>query len=225
MVRIMKEMLSKVLGRASLTLFELQTVLCDCEAIINSRPLTYVGNDENEDRPLTPSMFIQPINEHSVPDIDVVDNKSLNVRARYCQRIREDLRRHFRNEYVAYLIHKGKQHRATEVQVGDIVLVEQENQKRILWPLARVTEIYTGADGHSRVTKVRTASGEKVRPLQRLFPLDIHYHIPESLPVPLVTTLTPDPNVPETSTPSRLPKKSMTLSGRASRPPDGFTFK
>lgn len=106
--------------------------------------------------------------------------------------------------------------------------MEQENQKRILCVPALVIEVFTGADDHSRVAKVRTASGEKGRPLQRLFPLEVHYHIPVP-PTANFTSGTSTDNVPETSTPSktltRLLTTTMTRSGRIPRPPDRLTFK
>ncbi|GBO33783.1 hypothetical protein AVEN_31648-1 [Araneus ventricosus] len=43
LVQITKEILRKILGRAALDYEELVTVLCDCERVINSRPLTYVS--------------------------------------------------------------------------------------------------------------------------------------------------------------------------------------
>ncbi|GBN24844.1 hypothetical protein AVEN_97725-1 [Araneus ventricosus] len=44
---------------------------------------------------------------------------------------------------------------------------------RINWPLGIVIEVLHGADGHSRVAKVRTADGEKLRPFQKLYSLEI----------------------------------------------------
>ncbi|GFS59879.1 integrase catalytic domain-containing protein [Trichonephila clavipes] len=41
--RVIKEILKRTLGKAILTYEELLTVLCDCEAVVNSRPLTYVS--------------------------------------------------------------------------------------------------------------------------------------------------------------------------------------
>ncbi|GFW29286.1 integrase catalytic domain-containing protein [Trichonephila clavipes] len=45
-------------GKAILTC-ELLTVLCDCEAVVNSRPLTYVLEDPNDLIPLAPSLFFK----------------------------------------------------------------------------------------------------------------------------------------------------------------------
>jgi hypothetical protein len=43
LIRLLKQFLFKTLGKASLTYKELETVLCDCESVINSRPLTYMS--------------------------------------------------------------------------------------------------------------------------------------------------------------------------------------
>ncbi|GBM83680.1 hypothetical protein AVEN_84252-1 [Araneus ventricosus] len=42
LIRIIKDLLKRVLGKAYISHEEMMTVLCDCEAIINSRPLTYI---------------------------------------------------------------------------------------------------------------------------------------------------------------------------------------
>ncbi|KAF8796915.1 hypothetical protein HNY73_001243 [Argiope bruennichi] len=70
------------------------------------------------------------------------------------------------------LVHKGRHNRDESLNVGDIILLETEG-KRLHWPLGIVTEVLPGADGHSRVTRVRTAQGEKLRPFQILYSLEI----------------------------------------------------
>lgn len=50
----------------------------------------------------------------------------------------------------------------------------ETNSKRLFWPLAKVMEIFKGADGHARVAKVRLAGGnEFTRPFQRLYPMEL----------------------------------------------------
>lgn len=39
--------------------------------------------------------------------------------------------------------------------------------------LGLLIEIYPGRDNHARVAKVKTAFGMKIRPFQKLYPLDI----------------------------------------------------
>ncbi|XP_035227368.1 uncharacterized protein LOC118199581 [Stegodyphus dumicola] len=78
LVRMVKENLRRVLGRTSLNYEELYTILCDCEQVINSRPITYVSEDNQDPSPLTPMMFLQELPSSGVPDMDYVDSKELN---------------------------------------------------------------------------------------------------------------------------------------------------
>lgn len=48
LVRMVKDILKRVLGRASLNYEELSTILCDCEQVINSRPITYVSEEDRK---------------------------------------------------------------------------------------------------------------------------------------------------------------------------------
>ena len=48
MIRSLKDLLRKVMGKAYLKLAELSTILCEAEAVLNARPLTYIAeNTEN----------------------------------------------------------------------------------------------------------------------------------------------------------------------------------
>ncbi|GIX86862.1 hypothetical protein CEXT_128911 [Caerostris extrusa] len=53
-----------------------------------------------------------------------------------------------------------------ELKVGDIVLIELENKKRVMWPMGKIEKIYSSRDGASRVVQVRTSSGCLTRPIQ-----------------------------------------------------------
>ncbi|XP_014292987.1 uncharacterized protein [Halyomorpha halys] len=59
LIQIVKRMLRRVLGHASLKYEELNTLICDCEAIINHRPLTFISEDTDDLDPLTPAIFLQ----------------------------------------------------------------------------------------------------------------------------------------------------------------------
>ena len=59
MIRIVKACLRKTIGRATLSQDELHTLLVEVESIINSRPLTYVQDDQDgTNYSLTPSHLI-----------------------------------------------------------------------------------------------------------------------------------------------------------------------
>ncbi|GFX56628.1 putative RNA-directed DNA polymerase from transposon X-element [Trichonephila clavipes] len=80
LVRVLKELLRRTLGNAVLKTKELQTVLCDCESVINSRPLTYLSENSDDLVPLSPAMFLVENCNLDVPDIDYGDTANLRKR-------------------------------------------------------------------------------------------------------------------------------------------------
>lgn len=54
------------------------------------------------------------------------------------------------------------------------VFLNPELKKMLSWPLGRIIKIFPGKDGITRLVKVKTASGEKLRPVQRLYSLEIN---------------------------------------------------
>jgi len=102
-------------------------------------------------------------------------------RIRYRQRLKEELKKRFRIEYLGQLHRWIKQKNDfMQIKVGDIVLIGNDTQKRLDWPLAVVKEIFPGKDGHVRVVKLKTEKGELIRPIQRLIPLEIRHVSQES---------------------------------------------
>ena len=80
----------------------------------------------------------------------------------------------WRTEYLPTLTTrpKGWRERTANFQEGDLVLLHQDDVKRGLWPLARVTKVMPGADGVTRVAEVRTKSGVYTRPVAKLYQLE-----------------------------------------------------
>ncbi|GFX03320.1 integrase catalytic domain-containing protein [Trichonephila clavipes] len=103
LIEHVKRTLRKTLGKTSLNHEEMYTVLCDCESLINSLPLTYVTDDVEGLEPLTPEMFSQDIREIGVPELDQIDENKLNKILVYRNRIQNDLRKRFRVEYLGQL--------------------------------------------------------------------------------------------------------------------------
>lgn len=96
-----------------------------------------------------------------------MDSTGLDRRLKYLQKIRGGLKRRFRTEYLALLVHNGKR-KNQQVQIGDIVLIGSDMTKRIQWLMDQVIEVFQGVDSSVRVAKVKTESGVFKRPLQRL---------------------------------------------------------
>jgi hypothetical protein len=174
LIQMVKKLLRRVLGRSALKYEEMCTVLCDVEAVINARPLTYLSEDVKDMTPLTPATFLQNNQSVGVPDLDHLDEVNLTKRYKYQQRLREEMRKRFREEYLGLLIlQQSQKKQQRQIRIGDVVLIGCDNKKRLDWPLGRVIEIFPGRDQEVRVVKVKTSSGELIRPIQRVYPLEI----------------------------------------------------
>ncbi|GFU80906.1 integrase catalytic domain-containing protein [Trichonephila clavipes] len=106
LVRIIKELLKRSLGKSILSYEELSTVICDCEFLINSRPLTYIPENPQELIPLTPAMFLIENRCSDTTDIDELNSRDLRKRIKYRIKLLSDLRQRFRKEYLSELIQK-----------------------------------------------------------------------------------------------------------------------
>ncbi len=165
-----KRLLRRILGNRVVALEELSTILCDVEATLNQRPLTYLS--ENDPLvPLSPAFFLQDNTSTGLPEADAADAKSLRKSASRVQHLREQLRSRFRKEYLAQLQLQVKTRKIT-AKPGDVVILESDDKKRVEWPWGVVKEIYPGRDGESRTALVKTKYGDFLRPLQRLFLLE-----------------------------------------------------
>ncbi|GFX88111.1 integrase catalytic domain-containing protein [Trichonephila clavipes] len=88
-------------------------------------------------------------------------HQEINKRIRHVQTIREQLRKRFRIEYLGQLREQTQHHRKLRpLTVGEVVAVENSLKNRTLWSLARVIQLIPGKDGHVRVARVKTETGE-----------------------------------------------------------------
>ncbi|GBO25679.1 hypothetical protein AVEN_62660-1 [Araneus ventricosus] len=174
LVRTVKELLRRTLGKAIFTYEELLTTLCECEKVVNSRPLTYLSEDMQDDTPITPAMFLFDISTTEVKDLDVRDANHFRKRLRFRAKVIEELRKRFRSEYLGQLIQRQKQDpQSSNICEGDIVLIGDDVKKRLQWPLARIIELIPGKDGLVRSVKLKTQSSTLIRPINVCFRLSL----------------------------------------------------
>ncbi len=65
-----------------------------------------------------------------------------------------------------------------ELQVGDVVLIQEDNVKRLNWPIAVIESLLKGRDGKVRAATVRMFNNAAKlattrRAVQRLFPFEV----------------------------------------------------
>ena len=179
MIGLVKSSLRKTLGRSSISRCELETLLCEIEACINSRPLTFSSDDPLHPVPLTPSHFLigRPLIAGPVSDpmVDqMVDGETLRTRWERRRRLADAFWRTWSEEYIRYLpAVKGT--RISELRPGTLVLIHEDGWKRMDWPLGVVERTYPGRDGIVRSVTVKTRKGQKTRPIQRLHKLELDF--------------------------------------------------
>lgn len=143
------------------------------EAILNSRPLCPLSSSPDDLLFLSPGHFLigRPLNALPSPAMAIEEESKLNRYSRL-----ECLHQHFwkrwQKEYLSELQSRTKWRLdSTKLKVGDMVLLSEDSLPPLCWRIGRVTKLYPGPDGITRVADVRTATGSYRRPLVRLCPL------------------------------------------------------
>jgi hypothetical protein len=168
------------------------TTVIEVEAILNSRPLSYVTVDDVEE-PLTPSHLLHGRRLLNLPDANVkatldavheVSTSDLSRRMKHLSNLMNHFWLRWRNEYLLELreAHRHsarKRGKADIVKIGDVVIVHDDDQPRGLWRLGRIEKLITGADNRVRGAVVKVKSKKRrpttlKRPLQKLYPLEIN---------------------------------------------------
>ncbi|GBN82784.1 hypothetical protein AVEN_143835-1 [Araneus ventricosus] len=116
-------------GSSSFNYEEMYTVLCNCEAILNDRPLTVVSEDSSLTA-ITPANFLREIRNNSVPVVKHDFNSNFyKRRLRYIQNVYEAFRKRFRQEYLGTLKTPRKKFVRSCKLKGDIVLIGSDDKK------------------------------------------------------------------------------------------------
>lgn len=198
MVRSTKRCLKKLIGRSHISLDELTTALAEIEAVLNSRPLSYVSS-EDLDEPVTPSHLIVGRRLLSLPDnLDylcdpddeefTLDKSQVTSRVRHLNNLLNHFWRRWRTEYLGCLreVHSQLSRKtrgdSSVIARGDVVIVKDEHLPRGHWKLGVVQELLTGRDGLTRAAVVKVAGSNRQqsslkRPIQLLYPLEIRSDI------------------------------------------------
>ncbi|XP_035214828.1 uncharacterized protein LOC118188503 [Stegodyphus dumicola] len=180
MVQSLKALLKRILGKSSLTFRELETVITEVEAILNSRPLTFTYSDLGEPESLTPGHFLIGRRLLSLPQGSsklTSTKESLTRRFRHQQILVERIWRKWRQDYLMNLksAHHSKLVKTgTCLKKGTIVLVHEDKIPRLMWKMGIIMEVFPGRDGKVRACAVRLPNGHTIkRPVQLLYPVEL----------------------------------------------------
>ncbi|XP_075170238.1 uncharacterized protein LOC142242552 [Haematobia irritans] len=173
LIRSIKTILYKISPSHKFCEESLRCALMEVELIINSRPLTYVSLETQDEEAITPNHFLLGSSNGSKPFCSSED-----LDHRMCLKQSEIFAnlfwRRWVKEMIPTLTRRNKWfEKVKPIEVGDIVLVVDENAERNSWIKGRVIEVITAKDGQVRRAKVKTINGEIERPAAKLAVLDI----------------------------------------------------
>ena len=179
LIGLFKNSFYKSIGNGVLTWSELEEVVLDIETAINNRPLCYL-EDDVQLPVLTPNSMLHTQPTY-IPELEKhhIEEKDLRKRAKHLLKCKQAMWNRWSREYVRGL---REQHRLTRPKsvkhpnVGDVVIVKEDQKPRNTWKLAVVKHLVTGRDGVIRAAKLKTAGGNNYleRAVQHLFPLELH---------------------------------------------------
>ena len=157
--------LKKTMGKTTLSLEEMSTVLVEVESVVNARPLTYVEDDQDGlSYTLSPSHLLHGRRVTYLPNsghFEVISTHSaLTKRYKHQKRVLSQFVQLWRKHYLLNLRenHTVKHHAPpgiTPISVGDVIIMKDDLTKRVFWKLGIVQELIKGHDSKVRAALVR----------------------------------------------------------------------
>ena len=148
----------------------LLTVFAEVENILNSRPLTPIVIDPEDNVPLTPNHLLQI---GAAPNLSpgVFSNSDMYSKHRWkqVQYLADQFWTRWSREYLQTLQTRQKwTTKRPNLRIGDIVLVCDKNLSRGQWNMGRVIDTYPDRHNVVRQALVKTSCSELRRPIAKL---------------------------------------------------------
>ncbi|XP_055715003.1 uncharacterized protein LOC129809212 [Phlebotomus papatasi] len=169
-VRSCKYHLKRILGQTPLNYEEMCTVLCQVEAVLNSRPIIPVSSSVDDPPYITPGHFLLGAPPAQLPD-PTLHHLPINHLDRWqlCQKLQQDFIKRWKKEYLHALQIRSKWSKEhSNLEVGDVVLFMEDQLPSTQWPMGIITEVFPGKDGKTRVINVKTTRGVFKRPVTKV---------------------------------------------------------
>ncbi|XP_068158907.1 uncharacterized protein [Drosophila tropicalis] len=169
-VKSFKTLFYKATSNQRYTFEEFSTLLAKVEACLNSRPISPMSEDPTDSLALTPGHFLVGGPLLSVTEPEIKDQVSSIIN--WWQRLKA-VSQHFctrwKDEYLKEL-HKRNKWRfpSKNLEVGDLVVLKDDNLPFNEWRLGRIHQTHPGSDGNVRVVELLTARGIVKRPVAKL---------------------------------------------------------
>ncbi|KAK8376813.1 hypothetical protein O3P69_010026 [Scylla paramamosain] len=172
-IRSIRKILSSIIGSKKIDDDRLHTLFCEVEATLNSRPLTATPGSVLKPEALTPDHLLRVGAGTRVSLNDMSIGDSFRRRWIHAQALAD----RFWKRCVNVRLSPSRNLRA-----GDLVLVIDPHLPRNQWRLGQVTQTFPGMDGLVHKVRLRTDSGELLRPIVKLCLLEGYAMAPSPRP-------------------------------------------
>lgn len=153
--------------------FSFYTLLTKVERILNSRPITAVGDDPRDLKTLTPGMLLTGRLDPGYPPDVFVKADGYRKSWRMVQWMADQFWHRWVREYLQMLQTRQKWHDPVKnFQEGDLVLVMDESSPRGSWPKGVIDETFPDQFGVVRRVRVRTSRSSYIRDIRKLCHLE-----------------------------------------------------
>ena len=165
LIRSTRKHLASLLGKDTLEVDTLVTVLAQVEAIINYRPITKVSDDPRDPEALTPVHLLYPgvklTNSVCALPPAPPGGEVLRYSFQRARSLVDAFWKRWSNDYLSTLKERQKWIKSKDdLKVGQLVLLVDEVKSRNDWRLGRVKSV-SGDDSHVRTVEVQTGAGNR----------------------------------------------------------------
>ena len=143
---------------------------------MNSRPLSALSNEPEDLTALIPGHFLVGRNITSPPEPVCLDADVITVGSRW--KVLLSMRDQFWKRWIQDTLRTMQQrskwlHPQKSLEVGDLVVIQEDNIPPGMWLMGRIIKEHPGQDGLVRVVTVKTADSYFRRAIGRLIPLPV----------------------------------------------------
>lgn len=172
-VKLFKYHLKRVVGKEKLAVPQFQSLIIKIERALNSRPLNKQSDDASDELALTPAHFlIGGAFEAASIESPVDEKQSLTSKYRKMQFMYQHFWRKWQLDYINHLHCRNIWlHPVKNLQVGDVVLLKDDNLPPEHWSMGKIIEVHADAEGNVRNVSIKQKNGVVQRAVQKLVKL------------------------------------------------------
>ncbi|XP_052087654.1 uncharacterized protein LOC127724660 [Mytilus californianus] len=149
-------------------------VCFSCRAIMNARPLVPISSDPNSPFILSPNTLLTQKVSENIEDFSHLNTHDVYTNQwKFVQVLADKFWTRWRQEYLQSLQTRRKwQHIKQNIQVGDLVLLKDNELHRNNWPIGLVERVFPGRDNLIRKVQLRVVRDKQhrvyVRPISQI---------------------------------------------------------